>query len=251
MTLEIKEYAQVIFKRIWIVIACVVIATVTTAYYTHSSFQPVYEASTKLIINSTIGQSGNEQIDYGTLTFTRMFLDTYKEIINTPAIMGKVVERHPDLQLTTNHLIQNVQVLTNNTSQVMTLRVYDISYERAAMTVNAVSNVFKEEVPEIMKVDNVTILNEAPLVGNPAPVNDNVNQTIVMSFAIALLFGIALCFLLEYLDDTLKTEEDISQVFGVPTLASVVRIRKSDLKHKRQQQNNKKAGEANYAAVPK
>ncbi|WP_169447612.1 YveK family protein [Paenibacillus daejeonensis] len=250
--MEIKEYARILFKRLWIIVACVVVATVTTAYYTYSSFQPVYEANTKLIINSTIGQSGNEQIDYGTLTFTRMFLDTYREIISTPAIMEKVVEKHPELRLTANQLIQSVQVITNNTSQVMTLRVYDMSYERAATVVNAVSNVFKEQVPEIMKVDNITILNEAPLIGNPPPVNDTVNRTIAMSFAISLLFGIALCFLLEYLDDTLKTEEDISQVFGVPTLASVVRIRKSDLKHKRQQQqNNNKAGEANYAAIPK
>ncbi|MFS0723902.1 YveK family protein [Paenibacillus sp. 1P07SE] len=250
MTLEIKEYVRLIVKRIWIVIACVIIATATTAYYMYATFQPVYEASTKLIINSTIGQSGNEQIDYGTLTFTRMFLDTYREIINTPAIMEKVVEEHPELQLTANHLIRNVQVLTNNTSQVMTLRVFDTDYERAALTVNAVSHVFKEQVPIIMKVDNITILNEAPVTANPLPVNNNINQTIIMSFAIALIFGIALCFLLEYLDDTLKTEEDISEVFGAPTLASVAKIRKSDLKHRRQQQT-KKAGEASYATISK
>ena len=252
MTLEIKEYARILFKRLWIVVACVVVATVTTAYYTYTTFQPVYDASTKLIVNSTIGQSGSEQIDYGTLTFTRMFLDTYREIINTPAIMQKVVDQHPELGLTANQLIQSVQVQTTNTSQVMTLRVYDTSYERAAAVVNAVSRVFQEQVPVIMKVDNITILNEAPLTGNAAPVNDNRNQTIAMSFAISMLFGIALCFLLEYLDDTLKTEEDISQVFGAPTLASVVRIHKSDLKHKRQsQQTNSKAGEANYATIPK
>ncbi|GBF76002.1 hypothetical protein PA598K_04441 [Paenibacillus sp. 598K] len=251
MTLEIKEYARVIFKRLWIVVACAIVATVTTAYYTYSTFQPVYEASTKLIINNTIGQSGSEQIDYGTLTFTRMFLDTYREIINTPAIMGKVVERHPELQLTTNQLIQSVQVLTTNTSQVMTLRVYNTSYERAATVVNTVSRVFQEQVPVIMKVDNITILNEAPLDGNPPPVNDKRTQTVAMSFAISLLFGIALCFLLEYLDDTLKTEEDISQVFGAPTLASVVRIRKSDLKHKRQSYSHPKAGDSNYAAITK
>ncbi|MNP65145.1 hypothetical protein D3C76_1607110 [compost metagenome] len=52
----------------------------------------------------------------------------------------------------------------------------------------------------------------------------------LLSLIIALLFSIGLVFLLEYLDDTIKTEDDILKVFDVPVLASVTAIEKKDMR---------------------
>ncbi|MBD2848640.1 lipopolysaccharide biosynthesis protein [Paenibacillus sp. IB182496] len=247
--MEIKHYFRIIRKRLWLILTCVLVATATSAYYSYTFIQPIYQASTQIIINNTVGQVGNEQIDFNTLGTNLMLIETYKEIIRTPAIMDKVVEAAPELGLTSQMLGQMVQVTNANNSQVMTLTVYDLSYARAATIVNTVTQVFQAQISSIMKVDNVHILNEAYLDDVPPPVNQSVNQNIMLSFGIALVFAVALAFLLEYLDDTLKTEEDIRRVFGgVRTFGTVGRIRAKDMRAGHRAKSLKQTGGSTYAA---
>jgi capsular polysaccharide biosynthesis protein len=74
-------------------------------------------------------------------------------------------------------------------------------------------------------------------------------SNLMLSFIISLLFTAGIVLFLEYLDDTLKTEEDIIQVLGVPTLANVAKIEKKDMVGKSRANKSIKAGEASYAAA--
>lgn len=74
-----------------------------------------------------------------------------------------------------------------NNTQVMTLVVRDNSYQRAAEIVNAISLVFKDEIPNLFNVENVSILNEAkvnPLI-EPGPVEPNVLMNMAIAFIVS------------------------------------------------------------------
>jgi capsular polysaccharide biosynthesis protein len=247
--MEIKDYSKLIKKRLWLIILIVLVSTLTTAYYSFQNYQPTYVASNKLIINKTIVQDQvgiDQQMDLGAIDVNIGLIDTYKEIIRTPAIMAKVVQRYPELNLTVDHLISTVYVSALNKTQVMTIDTADYSYERAANIVNAVAEVVKTEIPRIMKVNNVEILNIADPNEQPAPENSNINQSIIISFIISLILGIGITFLLEFLNDTLKTKKDIQTVMGLPMLSAVPIIKKE----KRQKKNmREQVGEAKYATI--
>ncbi|RXZ81472.1 lipopolysaccharide biosynthesis protein [Paenibacillaceae bacterium] len=247
--MEIKHYFQLLKKRAWIILLCVVIASTTAAYYSLMYIKPIYEASTKLLVNNTVGQAGSEHIDFGTLGLNLMLIQTYKELVKTPAVMNEVVAKYPDLGVSSRYLTQMVQVGHVQNSQVMTISVYGMSAESAANIVNAVTDVFQQKASEIMKVNNITILNKAHPGDSPVPINQTMKQNVMMSFAISLLFSIALIFLLEYLDDTLKTEEDVMQTLGVPVMAVVPKIKRKDLKSGRGNNVVKQPGGTTYAPV--
>ncbi|CAM3644660.1 Wzz/FepE/Etk N-terminal domain-containing protein [Cohnella lubricantis] len=222
--MELKDYVAVIRKRLWLILLLVVVSTIVTFVYTNQQYQPIYEAATKLIVNKTLDDSvvGIEQMDYGALNVNIELINTYREIIRTPAIMDKVIQRYPELDVSSESLIDRVQIFALNNTQVMAIYVQDYSYEQAARIVNAVSEVFKSEIPNIMKVDNIMILNTADETDpNPQPINFKSNQAIVLAVAISLIFGVGIAFLLEFLDDSVKTENDVQQVFGRPVLAIV------------------------------
>ncbi|WP_248927147.1 YveK family protein [Paenibacillus hamazuiensis] len=243
--MELKEYLQIIKKRLWLIAIVVLVSTITTIFFSYVNNVPIYQASTKLIVNKTVelDQMGKEQMDFGAMAINIRLIDTYKEIINTPAIMDKVVMRYPDLQLTPEQLASIVNVSAFNGTQVMTLSVMDTSYARAVKIVNAVSEVFQTEIPKIMKVDNVTILNPAKLTDAPKPLNSKANQYVIISFAVSLLFGIGIAFLLEYLNDTIKREEDIQKIFGAPMLSTIPIMKKSELKSSGRAVTPRKVGE--------
>jgi capsular polysaccharide biosynthesis protein len=229
MELELKDYIRIVKKRLWLIASIVLLSCIVTGVFSYFFIQPVYEASTKLIVNKTSERVGIDQVDINTVNLNLRLIDTYKEIIKTPAIMDKVVEANPSFQLTADELIKKVKVSSVNNTQVMTLIVQDESYEKAVLMVNEVSRVFKSEIPSIMKVDNVSLLNEAKLIENPVPVKPNPKLNIAISLVVSLMVAVGLIFLLEYMDDTIKSDSDVEQFLGLPTLAMISRISEEDL----------------------
>ena len=106
---------------------------------------------------------GGASLNASTIQTSIFLINSYKEIIKSSAIMNKVVEEYPDLGLNAWQLSAKISVTSANNSQVMNLIYEDTSYARVAEIVNAVSTVFKEQIPHIMNVDNITILSEADM----------------------------------------------------------------------------------------
>lgn len=245
--MELKEYAAILKKRSWMIVFIVMIATITAGLVTYYLIPPKYEASTKLIVNRSSQQAGLEQVSLNEVNANIQLIATYKELIRTFAIMDEVVKEYPELDATSDELIQMVNVSSLNETQVMTVSARDPSYERAAKIVNAVSSVFQREVPVIMKVDNVTILNEAKMYSNPVPVSPNLKMNILLSLAESLIFAIAFAFLLEYLDDTIRSEKDIEKYLELPVLAVISTYRKKDYNRLRTRKSKRAMDETTYA----
>jgi capsular polysaccharide biosynthesis protein len=249
MEINLKEYLMVILKRWWIIVLVVSTCTILTAMYSTSNYVPIYQASTKLIVNKTSEQDqlGKEQIDYGAIGVNMSLINTYKEIIRTPAIMDKVVQRYPDLHISTDQLISIINVTNINETQVMSIVARHLSHERAVRIANAVSDVFQSEIPNIMKVDNITILNRAKVQDNPTPINQKSNQYIILGFLVSLAATVGIILLWDALDDTLKTEEDIREAFDLSTLAYIPKVKKNMQRVKRKNKISKKAEDISYA----
>ncbi|WP_159882497.1 YveK family protein [Paenibacillus puerhi] len=229
MELDLKDYIKIIRKRIWLILAFVLLCTLATGIVSYFFMEPVYEASTKLIVNKSNEQQGLQQVDINSVNLNIRLIDTYKEVIKTPRIMDKVAKDYPQFNLNSDQLIKKVRVSSVNNTQVMTLIVQDNSYNKAADIVNAVSKVFQDEIPSIMKVDNVSLLNEATYLDNPSPVKPNPKLNIAISLVVSLMIAIGLAFLMEYLDDSIKTEDDIKQFLDLPTVAMIARIKEEDM----------------------
>ncbi len=229
MELELRDYIRIIRKRIWLIISVVAAACITTGLISWLWLTPVYEASTKLIVNKSNEAAGFGQLDINSVNLNIRLIDTYKEIIKTPAIMEKVAAKHPEFGFTAEELTGRVKVSSVNNTQVMTLSVQDPSYAKAAAVVNAVSEVFIEEIPSIMQVDNVSFLAPADPGKTPSPVKPRPALNLAIAFVVSLMIAVGIVFLLEYLDDTIRTERDVEQYLGYPTIGMIPKVKDSEI----------------------
>lgn len=228
--LDLRDIFRIIQKRIWLIALIVVLVCSLVGVYSIIIKKPVFEASTKIVVNQTPTKSSINQLDLNEINTNIQLINTYKEVIKTPAILDQVVDSYPEFKLTTEGLSRMVNVSSVNNTQVMTVVVRDTSYVKAAEIANAISKVFQKEIPSIFNVQNVSILNEAktePVV-RPQPVEPNLLLNMVIGFVVSLMLGIGLSFVLEYLDDTIKTEEDVKEFLGMPTLAMITRVSQED-----------------------
>ncbi|HIW34799.1 MAG TPA: lipopolysaccharide biosynthesis protein [Candidatus Paenibacillus intestinavium] len=228
MELELRDYVEIIKKRLKLIGAIVIILALVTAVVSYFFIKPEYESETMLIVNNNSGVASG--LDLNSVNLDLRLIDTYKQIIKTTAITDKVADLNPDLQLTGEQIIQLITVSSANNTQVLKISARHHDHATTVKIVNDVAAVFVQEIPKIMTVNNVSILNEAKLSVDPSPVQPNPMLNIAISIVIGLMLGVGIAFLLEYLDDTIKDPQDVAQYLDLPVLVSIPRLTADDFK---------------------
>ena len=74
----------------------------------------------------------------------------------------------------------------------------------------------------------MVILAEAELLENPVPIKPNPELNMAIAFVVGLMTAVGLAFLLEYLDQSIRTEQDIEQYLGLPVIGAIAYMDEND-----------------------
>lgn len=217
-TINLKEIVKILKKRILLIISILVIGTGTAVGINYFLLPEIYQAQTQILVNqNNKGEAGNPwSINESDI----QLIDTYNVIIKSPAILSKVIEEL-DLKLSSEALSNQITVSNEENSKVVNIIVEDTSAKQAVEIANKTAVVFKEEVPNLMNVDNINILSNAKLSDDIKPVKPNKILNVVASAVGSLLIGIGLTFLIEVLDTTIKDENDIEAISEIPIIGVI------------------------------
>ncbi|EMT45984.1 YveK family protein [Anoxybacillus flavithermus] len=220
-TISLRELFQTLRKRMWLIVAITVIATMTSGIVSYFVLTPIYQASTQLLVN----QAKNEQPIYNIseIQTNLQLINTYNVIMKSPAILD-VVKEELDLNMPVEELNKKINVTSEKDSQVVNVTVEDADPYMAADIANTVASVFQREIVKIMNVDNVNILAKAEVKEQPVPVKPKPLLNMAIAFVVGMMTGVGLAFLLEYLDNTIKNEQDVEKLLQLPVLGSVTTI---------------------------
>jgi polysaccharide biosynthesis transport protein len=72
-------------------------------------------------------------------------------------------------------------------------------------------------------INTLAVIEEADL--PTTPVGADLWQTVLLAAAIGFILAAGAAFLMEYIDDTVKTPDDIKRLVDLPTLAGIVRVK--------------------------
>lgn len=242
-TISLQELFQTLKKRMRLILSITLIATILSAIVSYFLLTPIYQSSTQLLVN----QSNDEQTGYNTsqVQTNLQLINTYNVIIKSPAILDLVIEEL-GLNMTVNQLNEKITVQSATDSQVVNLSVQDEDPQVAANIANTTAEVFRTEIADLMNVDNVSVLAQAVVGENPAPIKPQPVLNIAIALVVGLMAGVGLAFLLEYLDNTVKTEQDIEKLLELPVLGVVTTISEQEVKKvvmERQVKQKKRRGE--------
>ncbi|WP_110112035.1 Wzz/FepE/Etk N-terminal domain-containing protein [Bacillus sp. CGMCC 1.16541] len=220
-TISLKELFQTLKKRLWLITFITAIAAIVSAVVSFFVLTPVYESKTQLLVNQT--KSDQQFYNPGEVQTNVQLINTYNVIIKSPAILNKVAEQL-NLDKTVDQLNGQIQVSSATNSQVVEITVQDPSPHVAAKIANKTAQVFQSEISNIMNVDNVSILSTAEVKEDVSPVKPQPLLNVAIAIVVGLMLGVGVAFLLEYLDNTIKTEQDIENVLGLPVIGVITTI---------------------------
>ena len=216
-TIDLREYFGIIKKRFWIIALITVIATVISGVISFFVLKPVYEAKSTLIVN-TEKYEGSQVITGDQISVTQQLAVTYGEIIKSRTVLEDVIK---NLKLDDEYegLVKNVTLSPVEETQIISIGVQDTNKAKARDIANEIPKVFAEEAKRITKANDIQVIDQAILPKDPVKPNKIMNM--VIAAVLGMMIGLFIVFLIEYLDNKLKTAQDIEKHLGLPVLGVV------------------------------
>lgn len=228
-TMRIKDIIDVLKKKIWLMVLCIVVCTVLSCAYTFLKIQPLYTSSTKLFIGKldskgeTVVSSGSGDMQYYksiASTYTELFT---KDLVSN-ALDGKDVGMSPE------QVYGSIGISSNSESPFLTFRIVGTEPKNMVKALNLVVDEFKDESLAFISNANFKVIEPAEV--PTYPYNINHNKYIFFGLAGGLFVGIALVLLLAYFNNTVTNKDEIEEILGVAVIGTIPFCTENSIKKK-------------------
>lgn len=217
--ISLQELFYVFRKRIWLIIGLTIGALVVSGILSFFIITPEYETFTTLLVGKPQEyQISTGGIEYNDVLLNQKLVPTYGELAKSRFVADKVIQ-NLNLGMSYSTFKKKVQVSLVNDTEIIKIQVKDKDRELAADIANEVSEEFMKTVKLKMKVENVQIVDKAQIPQVPVSPRKLLNMAI--GAVLGFMVGVFLTFLLEYLDSTFKTPDDVEKNLHLPVLGAI------------------------------
>ncbi|MBA3943097.1 MAG: lipopolysaccharide biosynthesis protein [Herpetosiphonaceae bacterium] len=212
--MRLQDYLTVLRKRWWL-IGLVGLSAALVALGISRLQRPTYRAQASYIISIN-------RVDSGGYSFIANALNLFIRQVHNP---DKFEQISQDLRLDVpaETLLANVRMQPQPIESTITIEADSPNTTDPPRIINAIGDALVAKVAEKNRLsdgqDRYQIDRESP-----TPVFKAKPQTKINTLAggvLGLILGTLLAFVLEYLDDTLKTPGDVERFVGLPTLSQI------------------------------
>ena len=220
--MELIRYTRVLRRRLALIVICPIVAALAAGIISFV-LAPVYEAQVVLVVSPA---QLLPSADPTTAALTSdQIIQTYASLVTQRPVLEKVIS---DLGLNTKpvDLAKKIKVTPVPSTEILNVTVQDTNPALARDTANQLVADFIDRVNQIQKLgtqsstpDNLYIFSNAILPDKP--VFPNIPLNIAVAFAAGLVFSIGLAFLLDYIDQSIKSDDELTERLGLFSIAHV------------------------------
>lgn len=217
--MEITNYINIIKKRLLLIIFVTLTCTLISALVSYFFIKPTYKANISVIIGK--GETATNIAateNYNDLLLYQNSVKTYAALATSRKVADDVISKL-NLNIDTTTLISMISATPNANTEFLTLTVKAKDKETSVKIANQLAQSLKEVSKNIKKQDSVNLVDDAQLPTQPDSPKPKLN--IAISFFLGLIVSVGVVLLLEYLDNTVKTQEDIESLLGIPTIGLI------------------------------
>jgi capsular exopolysaccharide synthesis family protein len=219
--MEIARYLGLVRRWWWLLVIGTVIGG-GASYAISKTLTPTYSATATLLVNQTQVPG---TIAYNDILTSERMTRTYKELVETRPVLEEVAQRL-DIPYSEQELAGMVGVSVVPDTQLLRLSAESSDPALASSIANTTASVFIDQNTEndLGRPGDVSIVEAATTPSSP--IRPNVKLNTVIAAVVGLLLGAAVALLLDFLDDTVKSAEDLEEN-GLAPLGGVARFQRA------------------------
>lgn len=219
-TISLQEIAYALKKR-WKLIALITIAaTLVSAILSFFVIKPQYEAKAKLFIGKQETQENNAYNNSDVMMYQQL-MKTYAELVKTSDLVTKAV-KSANLNYNQNEIkgiLNNLTATPSADTQILDLSFKGGNPKEVLKITEAITNEFISESKDLIPNGNVQVIQKPQLPENPVSPNKKLN--ILIAFILGLMVGVGIVLLMEYLDNTFKSREELEKTLDLPIIGAI------------------------------
>ena len=212
--IDLRELFYELKKCIWLILAGLLIGAAAVGAYSKFVMTPQYKSEAKLYVLSketTLTSLADLQIG-------SQLTQDYKVLVGSRTVLQGVVD-HLNLDMSYKELGRKLSIGNPNNTRILTLTVEDPNPYMAKAIVDEVANTASDYIGEIMEMIPPKLIENGEVAKEPFSPNVLKNALIGGIIAVILVCGAIVIRII--LNDTVKTEEDVSKYLDLPVLAVI------------------------------
>lgn len=217
-SLDLSKFMKAIKKNWKLLLILPIIFMLIALLMTMFLMKPKYESNIQVLVNQKEKKS---ELMAQEVQSNIQLVNTYSEIVKSPRILDEVAKKNK--KYSASEIKSMLTATTQAESQILNVNIESGSKKDAEKVANDIAKVFSDEMPDIMNVDNVTILSKANGTAS------KVSPSLIINLAIGLILGLILALIIiilkEIFDKRIRTEEDIERELNIPVLGSIQKIK--------------------------
>lgn len=224
--INLKELFEYIKERILIIMIIMLVVLIAGCLYSVFLKTPMYSSQTSFVLVSDDGSAsgGYSQAD---ATLNKNLVATYSDLVKSNRVVDKVI-RNLSLDYSVSRLKGHINVTNKTNTEIIYVTVEDTDRALAADIANELIKVFGEEIKDIYRLQNVSIVDKA--VEADAPYNINIVKDMALYLIVGMVLACGLIFVIFYFDTTIKSAEEVEKKLGIPVLGIVPKVKYKDKK---------------------
>ena len=192
------EFLRYLKRKLGIFIVVLLLVFVSGAVYSLFFKTSLYESSTSIILSS----DEKNKITQNDIALNKSLVPTYTEIVKSHQIIDKTIA-DLNLNYTYSDLVKNISASTVSDTVIIKITASSNEPALSQKIANSVAQNFIDEVSQIYKITNISILDEATV--QSAPYNINYLKDFLTYFAAGLITSTGLILVMYCLNDNSKT----------------------------------------------
>lgn len=221
VTLDLHEIIEVLSKRKKMIFLVTVIFVLISFVFGFFIAKPTYESKSTIVIGKAADSNKDQQNNLNDVVMYQKLVKTYAQIAKSRKVMGSVVDKVGN-GLTIEDLEKRITVTPQTDTQILDLKVTAADPGKAHEILNSLCENFIKESKAIYPLGQVELLDKATM--PERPIKPNKKLYILIAFFLGIFTSIGISFLLEYLDRTIKTEQEIERILDLPVIATIPKI---------------------------
>ena len=215
---EINVWEIVLYLLHWFWLLAIAGLVAAAIAFSYSAFilTPMYTSTTRVYILSK--QGNDDKMTYSDTQLANNLTKDFKEMIKSRTVVERVIQ---ELNLSESYgsLAGRISVSNATDTRVVGISVKDADPKKAQMLANSIRDVAAEHIREVMDLEAVNVVDEANLPEKPS--EPSKKKYTLIGFLVGFVICAGVLILRFYLDDSIKTSEDIEKYLGLSTLASI------------------------------
>jgi capsular polysaccharide biosynthesis protein len=213
---EILDLLQENWKMI-VIITLVLVSF--TAAGTILLIDKTYSSSTTLIVGKPEGYSSSISDTANELRINQQLVGTYSEIAKSKSVMTQV-NSALNLGFSDGELADMITVSTVNNTELIKISVITEDPVLSATIANKTAEIFMTDVAELMKINNLQVVDEA--VVNSGAVGPNLKLNLAIALLLGVIISVGIIFVKEALNTTVKTVDQLKNLAGDVSIIGVI-----------------------------